>query len=341
MLKKKKVESTTVKKKRGIEFPQKNKKKSDVYVLKKNNGMKMLRLLLWTILIFFFFKGIHASLRPDTVHEAETLINNFKAEFSEYKDENEEILGFTQNFVKEYLTYNSDEEQSTYIQRMQPYISSKVSSALGNSDIDGNATAIYVEAYRKEEYAPNQYDVYVKAEIEYKSTRLLEDESTYETTVQKGQSTLKVPVYANKGTYIVEDLPVFVSDSLKMAGYKEVIYEGAYLTDEVEQKIAGSVENFLEAYYEHRQSVIDYYLTKDAERLKFQGLGGRYLFQEISNMQCYQEEAGGDIMCIIVYMVEDAVNGNSLCQECNLTIVPEGSKYYIKDMNARTVNLSY
>ena len=42
-----------------------------------------------------------------------------------------------------------------------------------------------------------------------------------------------------------------------------------------------AVTSFLKAYYEQDETVIDYYLSQDADRSKFIGLDGRYTFDRM------------------------------------------------------------
>ena len=81
--------------------------------------------------------------------------------------------------------------------------------------------------------------------------------------------------------------------------------------------------------------VNDYYLSQDADRSKFIGLDGRYTFDRMQSVRCYQEESM--IVCIAEYKISDVVNGAKRWQKVRLNVV-RGSdgKYYIQSMSART-----
>lgn len=345
-----KKKPTQEKEKKGERKPKKEKKekkrskkppkeRSEVYILRRNTAIKVGRFVLWAFLAFIFFRGLYAIIQKNTVEEANSLIREFKAEFAEYKDDNEEMLGFAQNFAKEYLTYENRQE-SDYANRIRVYVSTEVyNSAADMTGAAGKATAVYAKAYRKEEYAKDQYDVYVLVDVEYEIEETIEKngEKEVNTIIKRRPVTLKVPLYAKDGKYLVEDIPVFVSDSMTLSGYQPPMYEGTLLPDSETRQVQESVTSFLAAYYEQEQNVIEYYLAKNADKTKFQGLHGRYHFDSLENIQCYA--AGNEILCIVQFNVLDSENENKMAQRLHLYITKENDRYYIRDMETRTVHL--
>lgn len=316
------------------------KEKSEEYKFKKGNWMKIFRVLLWICLIWIFIRGVLTTFRPDQTEEVTQLINQFRADFANYKDQDAEIMGFAQNFAREYLTYKNEDEYD-YKKRLEEYVSRDFINIPSILDFKGNAEAIYVEAYRKEEYSPTQYDVYVKASVKYTLQTLAEDGTTYNTSADKQDFTLKVPVYISNGAYIIEDLPLFVNDDVKYAEYTSVPYPALEISDsDIRAGIQKSLESFLKAYYEQDQNVINYYLTKDADPDKFIGLNGRMKFDSIDDLRCYMDEGSADITCIIKIKVKDGVNGVTVYQQFNVVVIQSNDKYYISDMETKTVNLS-
>lgn len=364
------------------------KEKDRSYVIQKNTGMKLLRAALWTMLVFFFLKGVIITARPQETREIAGMIKSFKTEFQGYKDSGEEIMGFAQNFAKEYLTYEAKGE-ADYKKRVGAYTSGDFFTAAEATGLRGNARAVYVEAYRKEEYSPTQFDVYVNAEIQYELEETQEGKSlpasgsmaANDTTangtadnstaagnpvsgnaaggntaggstvngnaptgkgkkLETGQTILKVPVSVKQGRYIVEGLPAFVTDDVKDSGYAKQEYKGTPLPEEEAAELETSLSNFLTAYYGQEQSVISYYLWADADKEKFTGLKGRYRFEKIEALKCYQEEGSEDVVCILKYKITDDMNQQSLMQQVNVEARKEKGKYYIRDMNIRTGNLN-
>lgn len=326
------------------EKPKKPKKpKTEEYVLKKNTGMRALRIVLWTMLVFVFIKGIVSIFqKEDGIDEVNAIINNFRQEFSSVKDENEELLSFAQNFGREYLTYRIGEKDD-YIARIREYASNIVCNNSSLVDFRANAVCTYINAYRKEEYAVGQYDVYVYAVVEYEKQVLNEDGQTYTTEVTQVETTMIVPVYAAAGRYIVEDIPFFVEDSVAADSYvaQNGYSGGAAITDAAKvEVIQTSITNFLTSYYEAEQSVIEYYLASTADRSKFTGLNGRYSFRYIDNINCYQN-ADGSVLAVVRFIIVDTVNEAQLYQEFNVLLKEDqaSGRYYILDMNTKTKNI--
>lgn len=312
------------KKKQSFEKLKPQKEKSNE--LKKTQGMVIARIVLWGMLLFIFARGVIACLEPSDAKQVEQTIENFKRDFADYKGDNEEIMAFAQNFAKEYLTYYEQDKEG-YKARIRPYVSDRL-YAMSDSLISfqESAKATYVAAYRKEQYSQNQYDVYVAAEINYGNV--------IDTT------TLRIPIYAKGGAYIVESIPMVVTDSLLLAGFKQNEYAGTPVTEAELVSIRVSMENFMKAYYEENADILEYYLSSKADRGRFTGLYGRYKFVSLDDLKCYREPGQEEIVAIANVTIEDADNGNWMKQEYNLTVVNENGRFYIKDINTKTKNLN-
>ncbi len=317
---------------KASEYPQ-------VYVMKKNAMMRFLRVVLWVMLAFVFVRGVVSCLQRDSAQEARQIIHDFRDEFASYKDDSEELMGFSQNFAREYLTYERRREDD-YARRIRPYVSDDLySQAASLTDFQGKATAVYVKAYRKESYSEDQYDVFVLADVAYEPAEKNGKEAETETegSIRNRTVTLKVPVYTENGKYVVEGIPMIVNDSMKITGYSAPAFMGTAITDGRSGLIEEAVTSFLSAYYEQDQNVIEYYLTRSADRAKFRGLSGRYGFDKLEQIRCYETENG--ILCLVDFRVTDAENGSHLLQSVNLSVMADGNRYYIQDMNTKTGHL--
>lgn len=342
-IKKKKWYESSAKKKKAANRPQKvqkenitkkpKKPKSEEYIIKKNGLMKVFRFVFWGILLFIFVNGIIVLTRPDRTDEVRKMIEDFEAKYQTEKDFNEEILGFAQNFAREYLTYTRSGE-SDFKERIKPYVSERIYGMSGIYDFKQSATAVYTKAYRKETYAPGQYDVYVMCTTAY--TKIVENNEGTEEVESWDRSILKVPVSRSEQGYCIEDLPLFVEDTMKDTGYQAVEYYGTEIEN---PKVKQALKNFLTAWYEQEQSVINYFLTEDADKSKFYGLLGRYEFIDIDNVKIYQEEGSKDIICILKIKIKDIANESVILQEFNVTVIENGDRIYIKDLNTKIVNL--
>ncbi len=297
-------------------------------VLKKNTFLKAGRIALWVILVFFFVKGLFNTFRPDTLTEARTLIEDFNGQLEESKKINQEISAFAQNFVREYLTYEAGKEEE-YKKRLSSYIAN--SGSLDGMEIyRGEASAEYVQAYRMEQYSPQKWDVYVLAAVEY-VTLTGQDEQ-----ISQQETCLKVPVLANEEGMIVESLPMFLNDSVLLESYNAAEYSGTPVDEQTTGAVTTAVTNFLEAYYGQNETAIEYYLSQDADREQFTGLGGKYIFYKMNSLKCYQEPGESIIVCIADYKITDSINEAKLQQKLRLDVVKgSDNRYYVKAITPR------
>lgn len=308
------------------------KEKDDAYVMKKNTGMRVLRVIFWLMLILIFCRGVYEIMKPDKTSEVTSIINDFRAEQQKTGDHPEELTQFAQDFAKEYLTYSKSGEKD-FKERIAPYVSKRVLNINGIYSFHNTAEATYVDAYRKEEYAKDLYDVYINAEIRYEIT----EQETGQTVEKKDKCTLKVPVAITENGYCVESLPLYVTDNRSDPAYNP---QESSLGSEIDSEpLKGAITNFLDAYYSQDQSMIDYLLAADADQDKFSGLSKRYIFQRLESIRAYMP--GPDIICILKVKIQDAINEEVIYQEFTVTVVTTGDKYYIKDMDSRVTNINY
>ena len=246
---------------RGREHNETQKKKRTGGTLRKNTLLRIGRALLWIMLIFFFVRGIIVTFRPDTLTEAQQVISDFKKELITEKKLNNEVLSFAQNFVYEYLTYTTGEEKD-YKERLKQYTTTTTN--VSDTEIyRGSQQAVYVQAYRMEQLDKEHFDVYVLAEVQYVYYR--EQEATQESA----ETRLKVPVLSRNGEMVVDGLPMFVNDNTLLEDYQIQEYSGQAADEQTAAGAGMAVTSFLKAYYEQDETVIDYYLSQEADRSKF------------------------------------------------------------------------
>jgi hypothetical protein len=308
-------------------------KKNDVYKMKKNNGRVIMRYMLWIMLICIFLKGAWDIVKPDSVSEVNNIVRQFRADLKKTGDSPEEVQRFAQDFTKEYLTYEY-RGAADFKARIGPYVTKRIQDQAENIyGFRNRAKAVYVNAYRKELYAENQWDVFVSAEIEYEITY----PETGEKEIKTEKANIKVPVVYSPGSgYCVESLPLFVKDQRLAGSYNppEVIVDSEIPTE----SIRPSIQTFLEAYYSQEQQMINYLISADADKGKFIGMSKRFEFVSISSLKAYAPE-GKDILCVVKIKVKDSVNAEELSQELNLTVIQDKDKIYIKDINPRVVSI--
>lgn len=319
---------------------QRKKDSAEAQAIKRGAALAAARLLLWLILGFVFLRGVQACLRPDAAREVNESIAAFKAELSSVQTQDVEVLAFAQNFATEYLTYAAGAEQD-YINRIGKYASKTVTGQTVRFAAGSGASVIYAQAYRKEMYSASQVDVWVLVNVQYYSKQQGEGGTVKEQNIEES-AILRIPISVKGNTYIVEDLPAFVSDSNKQTNYAITAFRGGgECPKEISDAISASLQNFFKAYYEADQSVISYYLTPSADTTKFQGLCGRLQFERIAAMKAYYLSATekGRFVAIVTVQAKDK-NGTSLQQSYHLQLVLRDNQYYVQDIGTRSFNLN-
>jgi hypothetical protein len=202
-----------------------------------------------------------------------------------------------------------------------------------------DARAVYVQAYKLETYDDAQYDVYVMAEIEYTSEGAAVD-GVRQARTETAKTYMKVPVRVlAKSQYVVVDYPVFVAepDSSVYAGTQ---FMGREADKAVNEQIAQVLTNFFAAYYEENQTRIEYFLSTSADKEKFKGLNGRYDFSEIKSVRSYLDPVDARRILSVVELRIADVNGQALTQRYNMLVTHDGTRYYVVDMDTKTVDIS-
>lgn len=296
--------------------------------------MKVLRIVLWVILIFVFIRGLVSIVRPDSYHVAIDTIKEFRDDFSKIKNSEEELFAFSQNFIYEYTTYEIRKEID-YINRIKNYANIAFTKELR---FTGKAECLYARAYRLEKYAENRYNVYVLAKVQYTKKKMDEKNTTFIDDVIVQERVFKVPIYQEKGKYIVDDFPAYVEDSQKIENFRPISYNGKELTIDESVKIRESLNNFFHSYYEDEQSIIDYYLSSNADKTKFKGLNKQVLYKELQSLKVYKQNQD-TYLALVGLIVSD--QDTEIQQNFNVLVVVKDSRYYIEDFDTRVTNLKY
>lgn len=321
------AEEKPAEKKKKSKFKRVEKEKdNDIYVMKKNTGIRILRIVFWLLIGFIFFRGVYQIVKPQKEDRLQAMIDNFRQEQQMIGDSPDEVMTFAEDFVKEYLTYHKSGERD-FKDRIKPYVSKRIYGLSGIYTFRNEAKATYVNAYRRTA-EDGQYNIYVNAEVMYDKG---------EEGMEYAGCTLKVPVIVSDVGYCVIGLPLFVEDNRLDDTYA---LSESVLGTEIDNKLVfSSVENFLMAYYEQDQAMINYLLATDANKEDFIGINQRYTFTKIESLRAFKKDNETDIRCILKIRILDTVNGEEIYQEFNMTLVEKDEKYYIKTMDTKITGL--
>ena len=330
---------------RSKEKKQKDKKP---YKLKRTGGVRAARAILWIMLVFLMVRGIVAIVKPDQTGRFMEQLVDWKSGTESRIAQNTELLAFAEEFVREWGTYTEEEE---FKARLQAYVMPGILERQNLHDFASTSTVTYANAYRSEEYAPGQYDVFVEtnststrlaqAETEAADPKKKETEAAYQPVTTADSYTLKVPVQVTEeGTYIAEGIPLFVQDAPNRA---QTYLENQTTLEAIEDATPyqETITNFLKAYYSEGQQVLDYYLAKDADKESLQGFEqGSLELAGVEEVRAYREEPGA-VLCLVHYQVRNLQTQEAFSQECSIRIDDGGlERLYIRSMDTKTVNLN-
>jgi hypothetical protein len=259
-----------------------------------------------------------------------------------------ELLAFAEQFTVEYMTQTAGEEQD-YHTRLSRFAVNAVADIANTRLIDGSSTtATHVSAYRMTEYSPTQYDVYVTALVTYnrRGERVEATDSApahFPTITDTRQITLRVPIAYHQNRYVIEGLPAFVSDEIKLHEYVPV----AITADEVHKDKARDALTFLTdffgAYYGESQSVIDVFLSADADRAAFQGLSGVLTFITVDDTSkvYYPDNLDKSRLLALVTLTATDINGNTVRQNYSVSLIEQDGRFFVERLDTRINNLNY
>lgn len=311
--------------------------REEIYAMRKTGGLKILRVLLWGMIAFVFIKGVMVSVRPDPAEEVYRAVADFRAELAAYQNKDSQVMAFAEGFAVEYLTYSATENINQYTERIARYIDPAVLTDIQRFPSGSSATVLYAQAYRQAAYSETQADVWVSLLVEY-TRRETSTDGVVSEQVTTERTILKVPVAVSGDAYIVEDLPAYVNDTMKISGYAAPTFvpAGDETPKEINEAIKVALTNFYRAYYSDEQSVINYYLDAGADPKNFMGLDGRVEFQGVTKLRTfYATETDKTHFWVTTTVAVKDRSGMVVDQNYHLIITYKDNQYYVSSMDVR------
>ncbi|WWU66821.1 conjugal transfer protein (plasmid) [Clostridium baratii] len=242
---------------------------------------------------------------------------------------------FAEAFTRAYFTrYPNDTE--FFKNNMLKYTSEDLANAMNNN---GYSEVISVNAFKFAKYSDNQFNVSVQANLKQYvpkpgQEKVPKDKLAYDMSMVT--ECIEVPVYVdNNGNFSVDDMPVMIAEPFKAESpHKE--YTGEVETDaEVLSKVNDALNQFFKAYYELDQTQIDYFLAEGANKIS--GTNGKFKLEKLDAVNVFRN---GDNKYLAT--VELTINAyeSQLKQRFNVTLVKQGDKYLINELNTRIFNLN-
>lgn len=282
---------------------------------------KAARIILWVLISFLILRGIVSIIRPN---QSKNITKQVTETLSQQQNTNKvltEATAFAENFGMEYFTYKQGQTDE-YRKRLSRYMSD-ISLATIATSLNGDVQALSSTAISHKSYKENSFDIDVKIKVKYLTKDITKDVF------------IRVPIASKDNKYIVEDVPVLVSGPTT-AEVKNEIFNGTLVDTPVAKSIQDMLNNFLKVYCEGNEGEIKYYLSDSSKSLR--GLDGNFKFKSITEIRVFTE-VNGDYLALISYSLEDVETKQEIKQRVNMTINNKDNRYYIKDIEARNVNL--
>ena len=300
---------------------------------RKAGTLRVLRVVLWVMLVFVFVRGVLAIVLPDDEISAREELAAYQKQHEAAEEQLRGLLPFAEDFAREYLTFSAGGEEN-YKTRLSAYAAPSVYRDLTLGS--GSASIQRATGYRAEAVSDSQFNVRVRATVRY--VRNAQNQTTKETTekVTVDRIILIVPVAVVDGAYIVNDTPIFAAEP-GLPELPAASYTGTPAPGETTAQITQALTNFYTAYYKEDESVIAYYLDADADPDSFVGLHGKVAFSQVSDCKAYQME-GGYLVLATVEVVTPS--GQTLPQRFSLCVTARDGQFYVHSMDTRPSNLN-
>ncbi|MEN8906291.1 MAG: conjugal transfer protein [Clostridiales bacterium] len=249
----------------------------------KNNKLEKIRLktfgnialvILWTCLIFIFIKGTISIAKPVEV--------NIKDIDSEQKESSKKLIesraiAFAENFTREYMTYLGDDED--YIKRLKEFVSNDLTmenSRLFSTSYVNSTKTNWID----EETILVDCTVigfYQNKENIIQNPDILKTEEIYH---------IRTAVNIIDNKFLITEYPTLISSPKKATLDNKTQNEDLEEIDKKDrEQIEKVVKSFLIAYYEGKNTEIDYFV----DDLKINEKPKSFKFKELKDLSIYMD----------------------------------------------------
>lgn len=299
-----------------------------------------LRLLLWTILLFVFLRGLAAIAFPADI---ERLYNELSQTITAVDNRTipmQEAIAFAESFAMEFFTYKAGGGED-YKKRMGSYCNSRlISDMCDGISLRGSARAVYASAIEVVPYSDTQQDITVLVVTDYTTEQptMVDGREELQQVMVAATAYLTVPVYLSPSGYLVEDMPMITAPPPIATDYELREFTGIACDDQTKQQVSIMLGDFFQTLYSEGQQRIDYYLTDDANKQHLREIQGTMRFSRVEAVSVYNGAIPGDYLAIVLLRLED-ISGTPVKQRMNVSLSSSGSRLYVRDINLRSHNI--
>ena len=296
---------------------------------------KAVRAFLWVLIGFVLIRGSGTLIRGSEAEKIDKQNKAFLETLSKESGLEVKAFSFAESFTREYFT-RYPKNKDDFKNRIIKFTTEQLADDMNNNSY---SEIINASAFSFEKYSDSQFNVGVEARVkQYVPKPNQENISLEQLEYDTNLVTLciEVPIYISEDmNMVVDGLPVFISGKEKAEFNIERLNEQVENDSEIVNKVTDSITQFFKAYYEQDQTQIDYFIENNSETIK-KPLGDSK-FEKLDNVALYKLE-NNQYLAVVKLTIKSY--GNELKQGFNLTLVKDGDKYLIKDLNTRTTNLN-
>ncbi|MGP4063053.1 conjugal transfer protein [Halobacillus sp. H74] len=302
-------------------------KKKKATLPKKSRGNLIAKIIVYMIIIFCLIGSVRSfTASGSSIPETEP-----KQEMKNKEDENAAIsIGaqtFAQNFVEEYLEWNTEALQKRN-EDLEQYLRSGVAEDAGlrYSGLKSHSTPHKTEVINVEETGDNTSIITIHA-THYLITKKDDDKKK---TEKKGPYSkyLKVPIITDGKGYLVNDIPTFTSKPKK----PEIKEEKEEDRTTYKKADRSSIEKYLPTFFKVYSTGTTEELEFYTDDLTLNPLGGDLVFKEVENFNVY--DGKGDSLDIKVNVIfTDKKTEGTILQKYNMNILEKDGRWIIQKLN--------
>lgn len=317
-------------------------KKVKMFKIKTTTFQKVGRIIFWTFFVFLVLRGIGSLFTPDETGKAEASIRNFEKSIGDKQRLESGGKSYAEAFAYEYMTYDPNDTDD-YRQRLMRFLPAYMDEFGYTGNTYTSTQVLSSSTYDVEWISENQMNVSVWLNVEYKSENssgeVSEDTLNNEKKVKYKATGLKVPVAYVNGRYAIEDYPVFVALPEK-ANINLKSFTGYNAEVEETKEITEVLNSFFKTYYSGSPGEISYYM-QDSKEVK--GLENSFLYNRMGNAEVFVENKDSTdkkYIALVEVYITDPNSQKEIKQKYYINLTYDGQRYYIRDLNVRTVNLN-
>jgi Conjugative transposon protein TcpC len=270
--------------------------KPKLVTLKTHNWRKILKISLWTLVIFWTL----GSLRGFTLAaKVNSLPNQQQVETKVEKENFAVSVGaqkFAENFLREYFTWNKDNYQER-VDRLKPYLRKGIDEQAGLKfdSLTGNSSPEKTELWQVSESGDKTSEITFRVTHTIKTMAETQDEQGNITQTEQAtgpfEKWIEVSVITDGTTFLINGIPTFTSKppEANISPLQSETEHASVVTSEVKKEITEFLNTFYKQYSTGTIEELEYLTTDKTVR----PLDGTIVFNQIEDLLILEKKENG------------------------------------------------